>query len=121
MIEKTYSFDSMPTTLADIVKKLESIEMKVSNLSALPKEEKILWLNLKELCQYLPNHPAEQTVYGWTSAHSIPFHKKGKSIVFLKSEVDEWLCNGKQKSIMDIEMDALSFVSEKNKSKNSYL
>ena len=49
------------------------------------------WLNLEELRNYLPDHPAEQTIYGWTSNHTIPFHKKGKKLQFLKSEIDKWL------------------------------
>ena len=92
MNESRISFDAMPEMLAAIAQKLESIETKVDNLT-IPSnnEEKDEWFNLKGLCDYLPSHPAEQTVYGWTSTHFIPFHKKGKSIAFRKSEIDQWL------------------------------
>jgi len=115
MAENNLPFDAMPRMLADIAQKLESIECKVNNLYTPQKEEGDIWLNLKDLCQYLPNHPAEQTVYGWTSTNFIPYHKKGKSIVFLKSEIDDWLRNGKKKSFMDIEREAKAFV-QRNKS-----
>ena len=115
MAETTYSFDAMPKILADIVQRLEVMERKIDALQSFPREETDAWLNLKDLCNYLPNHPAEQTVYGWTSTHFIPYHKKGKSIVFLKSEIDEWLRNGKRKSMGDLEKDALTFVNSKRK------
>ena len=49
------------------------------------------WLSVSELSEYLPTHPVEHTIYCWTSNKQIPFHKKGKRIMFLKSEIDEWM------------------------------
>ena len=116
MQNERISFDAMPEMLAAIAQKLESIEAKVDNLTTPSnKEEKDEWLNLKGLCEYLPSHPAEQTVYGWTSNHLIPYHKRGKSISFRKSEIDQWLCQGKKRSLMDIQHEAEDFVNNKKK------
>lgn len=41
------------------------------------------WLSVSELSEYLPTHPVEHTIYCWTSNKQIPFHKKGKRIMFL--------------------------------------
>ena len=114
MNESRISFDAMPEMLAAIAQKLESIETKVDNLT-IPSnnEEKDEWLNLKGLCDYLPSHPAEQTVYGWTSTHFIPFHKKGKSIAFRKSEIDQWLQQGHRRSKADLILEASQFVNRK--------
>lgn len=114
MNESRISFDAMPEMLAAIAQKLESIESKVDNLT-IPsnKEEKDEWFNLKGLCDYLPSHPAEQTVYGWTSTHFIPFHKKGKSIAFRKSEIDQWLQQSHRKSKSDLMLEASQFVNKK--------
>ena len=114
MNESRISFDAMPEMLAAIAQKLESIESKVDNLT-IPsnKEEKDEWFNLKGLCDYLPSHPAEQTVYGWTSTHFIPFHKKGKSIAFRKSEIDQWLQQSHRKSKSDLMLEASQFVNRK--------
>ena len=68
---------------------------------------------MKELCEYLPSHPAEQTVYGWTSCHQIPFHKRGKRIMFLKSEIDAWLHDGKRKSQKELAEEAAQFINAK--------
>jgi len=59
-----------------------------------PKLEGDVWFNLQQLCNYLPDKPAKPTVYGWVSKRSIPHHKKGKSLSFLKSEIDLWLKEG---------------------------
>ena len=72
-------------------------------------------MNLKELREYLPSHPAEQTVYGWTSCHQIPFHKKGKRIMFLKSEIDDWLHDGKMNLQKELEQEAENFIKSKRK------
>ena len=116
MQNERISFDAMPEMLAAIAQKLESIETKVDHLT-IPsnKEETDEWFNLKRLCEYLPSHPAEQTVYGWTSNHLIPYHKRGKSIAFRKSEIDNWLCQGKKKSLHDIRQEADSYVNNKKK------
>lgn len=113
MTEKI-SFDSMPSLLATIVQKLEALEEKVDRLNLSQQSEEMdEWFNLKELCKYLPSHPAEQTVYGWTSTHFIPFHKKGKSIAFRKSEIDQWLQQGRRMSKSDLMLEANQFINRK--------
>ncbi len=49
------------------------------------------WLSLTELIEYLPSKPAPATIYGWVSKKTIPYHKCGKRLSFLKSEIDEWV------------------------------
>ena len=51
----------------------------------------------------------------WTSCHQIPFHKKGKRIMFLKSEIDDWLHDGKMKSQKELEYEAEKFIKPKRK------
>jgi tmRNA-binding protein len=36
-------------------------------------------------------------VYAWIGQRSIPYHKKGKKLMFLKSEIDSWLKEGSGK------------------------
>ena len=108
------TFDEMPQILASIAEKLELISAKVDHLT-LPRQEseKDEWLNVKELCNYLPSHPAEQTIYGWTSTHFVPYHKRGKNIAFRKSEIDEWLAQGRIKSQQDLQREAEEFINRK--------
>lgn len=112
-MDNMLSFDAMPQTLVSILQKLDVLDQKIEGLHICDSKNGEIWFNLRELCKYLPNHPAKQTVYGWTSAHSIPFHKKGKSIIFLKSEIDVWLQQGGLKSQQTLEDEAMQFVLSK--------
>lgn len=92
--EREVRFEDMPAMLlklSDHMKKMSehiiSISTEVGSLKSTKKE----WLSLDMLIEYLPNHPAKQTVYGWMAQKSIPYYKGDKATVFLKSEIDEWL------------------------------
>lgn len=86
MSEKNITFEDLPRAMSWLMDKLNELDSKIDGLNnqnqSVPTEQ---WMNLKELCEYIPSHPAEQTVYGWTSCHLIPFHKRGKRVMFLKS------------------------------------
>jgi hypothetical protein len=111
---KEVTHNNMPSVLAIVLAKLEALDEKINRLQSSPLVDEKQWLNMMELIDYLPSHPAEQTVYGWTSAHKIPFHKKGKSIMFKKTEIDAWLENGTyRKSESDLDQEAVDFVNNK--------
>lgn len=80
---------------------LEEIRNLILTKSESSKEDK--WFNLTELCNYHPDKPSKQTVYGWVSKGCIPVHKEGKKLRFLKSEIDEWLRRGKIKTSEDFD------------------
>ncbi len=67
-------------------------------------EKKDQWFNLTEFCAYHPDKPKPPTVYGWISMNKndVPYHKDGKKLRFLKSEVDAWLLKGKSKNQFEI-------------------
>lgn len=116
MSEKNITFEDMPKAMSWMMNKLNELDSKINGLNNSPQTPPSeIWMNLKELREYLPSHPAEQTVYGWTSCHQIPFHKKGKRIMFLKSEIDDWLHDGKMKSQKELEQEAENFIKSKRK------
>lgn len=73
------------------------------------------WFDIDELSNYLPGKPAKQTIYGYVSSGEIPFHKTGKRLAFLKSEIDKWLQSKRRKTNEEIKEEALRFTSEKRK------
>lgn len=104
----------MPQMLAVMYAKLSELGEKVDKLIPNTKSEEPQWLNVSALVDYLPTHPAEQTIYGWTSARKIPFHKRGKSIIFNKVEIDQWLHESTyRKSEQDLEREAMAFINKK--------
>ena len=116
MSEKNITFEDMPKAMSWMMDKLNELDSKIDGLNNSPQTAPSeIWMNLKELREYLPSHPAEQTVYGWTSCHQIPFHKKGKRIMFLKSEIDYGLHDSKMKSQKELEQEAENFIKSKRK------
>lgn len=64
------------------------------------------WFDLDELTDYDPEKRTRATFYGYVHRKEIPFHKRGKKLYFLKSEIDEWLKAGRKKTVDEIEADA---------------
>lgn len=114
MDDKNITFEDLPKAMPWMMDKLNKLDSKLDGLNSVPQAQSAdQWMNLKELCEYLPSHPAEQTVYGWTSCHQIPYHKRGKRIMFLKSEIDAWLHDGKRKSQKELAEEAAQFIKSK--------
>jgi len=112
MFSNEISFNDMPQALAYLIGKVERLETLLSvTKSELPESDK--WFNLLELCNYLPDKPARQTVYGWIGQKLIPYHKKGKKLQFLKSEIDSWLIGDKHKTVAELQAEAAAFVANK--------
>jgi excisionase family DNA binding protein len=111
MTEKI-SFEQLPQAVEVILNKVEKIETLLSaEQSAQPETER--WFNLDDLCKYHPDHPAKPTVYAWIGQRSIPYHKKGKKLMFLKSEIDSWLKEGRRKTAAEIQAEAEQFVTSR--------
>ena len=115
MIASATTFDTMPQALDYIIQKLDELHSRVDSLESIRTEPQDRWLDIKDLCEYLPQHPAPQTVYGWTSTKQIPYHKNGKSIIFLKSEIDAWLIGNIVKSSRDLEAEAKEYIISKRR------
>lgn len=68
------------------------------------------WFDLNDLINYHPDKPTKPTVYGWVNAGIIPVHKGGKKLRFLKSEIDNWLKQGRRKTIAEISNEAHQYL-----------
>ena len=55
------------------------------------------------------------TIYGYCQKNEIPHHKKNGRLFFFTSEIIDWIKEGKQKTITEIEADADAFLSNKKK------
>ena len=73
------------------------------------------WLDLNDLIKYDPEKRTKPTWYSKTSRNEVPYYKRGKKIYFLKSEIDEWLKQGKCKSNAEIEQEAEAYLSNNKK------
>ena len=108
-------FEDLPKVVATLANKIEELCGKIEKVLPNVEISEDKWFNTDELREYLPEHPARQTIYGWTSNVLIPFHKKGKTLRFKKSEIDRWLAIGFNPYIRDIEQEAKEFIEKKRK------
>lgn len=96
----------MPKAMAYLIRKVEDLEKALLEKNETPAVQVDRWLNIDELKSYLPDHPAKATIYGWVSRRKIPYHKGGKKLRFLQSDIDKWLSNGKRKSESELRDEA---------------
>jgi excisionase family DNA binding protein len=106
------SFNDVPKAVAHLIDKVEKIETLLTEKQP-QAQESDQWLNLNDLCKYHPDHPAKPTVYAWIGQRSIPYHKKGKKLMFLKSEIDNWLKEGRRKTAAEIQAEAEQYATTK--------
>jgi len=71
------------------------------------------WFDLNELIEYDPEKRTKPTWYSKISKGEVPYHKKGKKVYFLKSEIDKWLRAGKCMTTSEIEAEADAFLANK--------
>ncbi|MGL5981108.1 MAG: helix-turn-helix transcriptional regulator [Phocaeicola sp.] len=120
MTEEELKFEDLPKAVNQVLNKLTELEKKVEEIGRIKvayAQEPDRWMNLKDLCEYLPNHPAEQTIYGWTSLNKIPYHKCGKRVQFRKSEIDAWILEDQGKTEKEIDSDVQQFIKSRKKHK----
>ena len=93
------TLEEMPGALSYLIEKVEGLEKTAQSLLNRQEERSSPhWMDVDELCDYIPSHPVKQTVYGWVSDKQIPHHKINKALVFLQSEIDDWMkqCGNKR-------------------------
>ena len=116
-MEEKYSVNSleeMPRALSHLIEKVDRLQNTINTLRNKQQVcESTRWMNIDELCAYHPSHPKKQTVYEWVSKKTIPYHKMTKGLMFLQSEIDEWLKSGAQKTEEDLLREARAFIESK--------
>lgn len=109
------TYNDLPSAVTLLYNEVVGIKQMLLDKSNSPTIETEQWFNLNQLCEYLPDKPAKATVYSWVHNGLIPHHKGAKRLRFLKSEIDLFLQQGKQKTNAEISADADNYIKSKNK------
>lgn len=106
------TFNELPNAVSYLKKEVSEIKRLLLERSENPPEPD-RWFDLNELCQYHPDKPTKPTVYGWVNGGIIPVHKGGKKLRFLKSEIDNWLKQGRKKTLAETAREAETYIKKK--------
>lgn len=89
---KPFTFDQIPKLIGKLLDRMERIELMLKGLNFAPHPEEEL-LTISEAAAYLNLSVA--TLYSKVSRNEIPVCKRGKRLYFCKSELLEWIREGR--------------------------
>jgi len=92
------TLESLPKAFTNLANEVSEIKRLLLEKSNEQPTETDRWFDLAELCDYHPSKPSKYTVYGWVHNGLIPVHKSGKRLSFLKSDIDNWIKEGRKKT-----------------------
>ena len=102
---RQFTFEELPAAVSLLNDKLDEIGRLLTQGNN-NIEDADRWMSMSELIAYLPSKPVRVTVYTWTSRGEIPYHRRGKRLYFLKSEIDAWLKEGRHKTLSELRKEA---------------
>lgn len=119
-MEKVLTFDKLPEAVTMLTKEVSELKRLLIEKQEQPTtEQPEQWLDLNDLIQYDPEKRTKPTWYSKISRNEVPHYKRGKKVYFLKSEIDEWLKQGKCKSNAEIEAEAKAYLLNNKKGLNN--
>lgn len=95
MQKENLTFNDLPEVISQLKSDIGFIKQFLIENKSSRYQESDQWLNISELCNFLPDKPSKNTIYSWVQNRTIPFHKGAKKLRFLKSEIDNWMKNDK--------------------------
>jgi predicted DNA-binding transcriptional regulator AlpA len=113
MTQTTPTFEQVPAYLLGISNRIGNLEQLLEQQGYLKQAEPDRWFNVKEFCDYHPNKISIPTAYGYVHRNEVPFHKTGKCLRFLKSEIDIWLKEGRRKTVTELQAEANNYLRKK--------
>lgn len=112
-LKEGLTLETLPKAFTQLTNEVSEIKRLFLKWSNEQPTETDRWFDLKELCLYHPDKPSKPTVYGWVNAGKIPVHKGGKKLRFLKSEIDNWLKQGRKKTLAETAKEAEQYLKTK--------
>ncbi len=100
------TFNEMPEALSALKEDVRLIKEFVLNNSKQVKANE--WLDINQLCEYLPHHPVKATIYSLVHTGKIPNMKQGKKLIFSKDEIDIWLQSHRRKTKAELQEETTS-------------
>jgi excisionase family DNA binding protein len=107
------TLETLPKAFMYLIDEVRELKTLLIQNNQEPLQNTDQWFDLVELCNYHPDKPKPATVYGWVFAGKIPVNKGGKKLRFLKSEIDEWLKQGRKMTVAESSLKAEQYLKDK--------
>jgi excisionase family DNA binding protein len=107
------TLETLPKAFMQLLDDVKELKTLLIQKNQEPQPTTDQWFDLNELCNYHPDKPRPATVYGWVFAGKIPVNKGGKKLRFLKSEIDEWLKQGRKMTLAESSLKAEQYLKNK--------
>ena len=107
------TLETLPKAFMHLLDEVKELKTLIIQKNQEPQPTTDQWFDLNELCNYHPDKPRPATVYGWVFAGKIPVNKGGKKLRFLKSEIDEWLKQGRKMTLAETSLKAEQYLKNK--------
>lgn len=107
------TLETLPKAFMYLLDEVKELKTLLIQKNQQPQQNTEQWFDLVELCNYHPDKPKPATVYGWVFAGKIPVNKGGKKLRFLKSEIDEWLKQGRKATVLESSIKAEQYLKKK--------
>lgn len=95
----------MENPFISIIERLEDLDVKLSRLLQVQEAHGVNrsdeLMNINEVADFLDE--SVQSIYSRTSRRTIPFYKKGKKLLFKKTEILNWLDGQKKKTVSELQ------------------
>jgi excisionase family DNA binding protein len=98
-----FNFNELPEVVRQLFEKVERIEILLARLEPKEDNENEL-LNVEEAAGFLKVSVA--ALYTKVSRQEIPVNKPGKRLYFNRTDLKEWIRQGKRKTLNEIRQDA---------------
>jgi hypothetical protein len=107
------TLETLPKAFMHLLDEVKELKTLLSQKNQEPQSTTEQWFDLVELCNYHPDKPKPATVYGWVFAGKIPVNKGGKKLRFLKSEIDDWLKQGRKMTVAESSLKVEQYLKNK--------
>lgn len=102
------TFEKLPQAVSELHDKLSRIEQLLLERQAPENEEEMF--TVAQAAAFL--NLSVGTVYLKVSSREIPVNKRGNRLYFYKSELEEWVKGGRQKTVSELHREAQQYTGK---------
>jgi len=117
-MEHTLTFDQLPTAVTELTNEISELKrLIVEKGETQTTETPEQFLTIQEASQLL--NLTVPTLYSKVSRRELPVMKRGKRLYFSKTELIDYIKDGRKKSNFEIEREAQDYINNSQKGLNN--